>query len=177
MLNKLKQIIKYVLYILFGSVIYGIILFLVYTWLAGYSLVLAYLGNLALIIIAIVSDNLAFKVYDSAMQTDKHVEEFKKSRFLRFQLDSYISFKTTLYMFYIFILFFSQIINANPILLNQDLLNFISANEYGILLLIAVDLLIGQFKKDREKSTEYQKKIEKYLADNQDAKQADSQDK
>jgi len=166
--NKLIKIIKYALYILFGSVIYGLILFFVYTQLAGYSLILAYLGNLVLIIIALVSDSLAFKVYDTAMQSKKHVEEFRKSRFLRFQLDSYISFKTTLYMFYIFILFFSQLVNSNQVSINEDVMSFISANEYGILLLIAVDLLTGQFKKDREKSKIYKEKIEKYLADNSD---------
>ena len=159
---------KYVLYILYGSVIYGLVLFFVYKWLAGYSLVFAYLGNLALIIFALVTDNYMFKIYDTAMQSKKYVEEFRKSRFLRFQLDSYVSFKTTLYLFYIFILFFSQIINSSPALLNQDFLNFVSANEYGILLLIAVDLLTGQFKKDREKSMIYKKKIDKYLADDQE---------
>ena len=168
MLSKFKKIIKYVLYFIYGSVIYGVILFLVYTWLAGYSHVFAYLGNLALIIFALATDDYMFKIYDTAMQTKKYVEEFRKSRFLRFQLDSYISFKTTLYLFYIFILFFSQIINSSPALLNQDFLNFVSANEYGILLLIAVDLLTGQFKKDREKSRIYMEKVEKYLTDDQE---------
>ena len=167
----IKAIFKYILYFLFGSLIYGVVLFLVYTQLAGYSLLLAYFGNLALIIIALAADNYTFKIYDTAMQTRKHVEEFRKSRFLRFQLDSYISYKTTLYIFYIFILFFSQIISTNTVLLNEYLMNFISANEYSILLLIAVDLLIRQFSRDREKSNEYREKIEKYLAENQDGRE------
>ena len=174
MAKGITRIIKYVLYFLFGSIIYGFVLFIVYTQLAGYSLLLAYLGNLALIIIALVADNYTFKIYDAAMQSRKHVEEFRKSRFLRFQLDSYISYKTTLYLFYIFILFFSQIVNSGSVLLNEDLMSFISANEYSILLLIAVDLLIRQFAKDREKSNMYREKIEKYLTENADV--ADDQD-
>jgi len=165
MLKKLKQFVMYVLYILFSSAAYGVILYLVYTWLAGFSLLYAYLGNLALIIFALVSDNITFNVYDSAMQSKKNTEVFKNSRFIRFHLDSFISYKTTLYMFYIFILLFSQVINSEIMIINESLRNFITANEYSILLLIAVDLLIRQFSEDREKSRYYKKRVENYLAD------------
>jgi len=137
-------------------------------WLAGYSLLFAYLGNLVLIIFALLSDHITFSVYDSAMQKKENIDVFRKSRFIRFHLDSFISYKTTLYMFYILILLLSQIINAHPTLIDEGIRNFISANEYGILLLIAVDLLIGQFSKDRIKAKEFKKKVEKYLADNQE---------
>jgi len=168
MQDKFKRAVKYVLYVVFSSGLYGVILYFVSTWLAGYSLLYAYLGNLVLIIIALASDNATFKVYESVMQSKKHVEELRKSRFLRFQLDAFVSYKTVLYMFYIVILLFSQIINSGLLLINENLMNYISINEYGILLLIAVDLLIGQFTKDREKSKYFKEKIEKYLADNQD---------
>jgi len=168
MLNKLKQLIKYVAYFLFSSATYALVLYFVYSQLAEYSLLYAYLGNLALIIFALASDSITFKTYEIAMQSKKYVEKFKKSSFVRFHLDAFVSYKTTLYIFYIVILLLSQIVNSNPTLISDDLMNFISANEYGILLLIAVDLLIGQFSKDREKSKRYQKTVEEYLSDNQD---------
>ena len=54
MSEKIKKIVKYVLYALTSNVIYGLLLFFVFTRLAGYSLLYAYLGNLALIIIGLI---------------------------------------------------------------------------------------------------------------------------
>jgi len=66
------------------------------------------------------------------------------------------------------ILLISQIINADLISIHNDFKNFISANEYSILLLIAVDMLISQFSKDRQRVKLLSEKIEKYLAENRE---------
>jgi hypothetical protein len=152
---------KYASFIVISTSIYGLAMYFVYTWLAGYSLFLAYLGNLALIIIALVWDELNFKSYDSIMQSQEALKELKGSRFLRYLLDSFISFKAVLYLLYVFIMLFSQVIDAYPTLIHEGFGNFITANEYSILLLIAVDLFSGQFSKDRKRAGAVLEKFEK----------------
>ena len=60
MLTKFKKIRNFLVYVFDGAV-YGLIVYGVYTWLAGYSLLYAYLGNFVLIILALGIDALTFK--------------------------------------------------------------------------------------------------------------------
>jgi len=138
------------------------------TWLAGYSLLYAYFGNLALIIVAIASDEFAFKIYESAMQSKKYLAQLEKDWFFNFFLDSFISFKAILYLFYIFVLVTSQVVGFTSTSLNSNLENFIIANRYSILLLIAADQLFGQFSKDKKRIRKLSVKFRKHLAENQD---------
>ncbi|MCL2757633.1 MAG: hypothetical protein FWD43_06110 [Coriobacteriia bacterium] len=161
MLKKLIKIIKYVLFLLLSTTLYGLAMYFVYTWLVGYSLLLAYLGNLILIIIALVWDESNFKLYDSLVKSKDALKELKNSRYFRWILDSFISFKAALYLFYVLIMVFSQIINAYPTLAYESLASFIAANEYSILLLIAVDLFSGQFVKDRKRMSSVLERFEK----------------
>ena len=170
MSKKIKKIIKNVLYALFSNVIYSFILYYTYTWLAGYSLIYAYLGNLALIIIALVIDELILKSIQSEIQSKKIVTQIDKDVSLLF-MDVFISFKTVLYMVYIFILILSPIIVFNPTLLNEGLRNFIAANEYSILILIAVDMLIQTFSKDSKRIKKISTELKKYLNENQNKEQ------
>ena len=111
----------------------------------------AYFGNLTLIVLALVVDEIILKSYHSMIRSEKYAEQLVKDPFFRFSLDAFVSFKTILYLFYILILIVSQMAEFNPTMLSGDLESFISANKYSILLLIAVDRLISQFPKDREK--------------------------
>lgn len=126
------------------------------------------MANLGLIILALVADEYAFKIYDAAMQSKKAINELKKSRLFRFHLDAHISFKAILYLFYISIMIFSQIVDAYPTLVSENLRNFIVANEYSILLLIALDLFSGQFVKDRERVKRLSEEFEDIFAKTQD---------
>ena len=172
MSNKIKRIIKYLLYALMTNVIYGLILYFVFTWLAGYSLLYAYFWNLAFIIIGLVLDEVNHGLY----QSDKFLSEIQSNTleaklgkdFLGFYLDAFISFKTILYLFYTVILIFSHINKFYQIFVNEDLVNFIAANEYSILFLIAVDMFIQQFSKDRVRMKKISSKFKKYLTENQD---------
>jgi len=160
MSRKIIQLLKYASFIILSTSVYGLAMYFVYTWLAGYSLLLAYLGNLVLIIIALVWDEANFKMYDSIIESKKALEEVKGSRFFRYVLDSFISFKAALYLYYVLIMIFSQIVNAYPALVHENIGSFVSANEYSILLLIAVDLFSGQFSKDRKRAGEVLKRFE-----------------
>ena len=170
--NKIKKIIRYVIFALISNVLYGLLLYFVFTWLAGYSILYGYFGNLMLIIIGLVWDEQNHKLW----QSEKLLTEIQANtldatlgkQMLRLYLDAFTSFKTILYLFYIFILVFSQIIDFIPTLVNENIANFISANTYSILLLIAVDQLIGQFSKDRERMKRISAKLEKYLTENKE---------
>lgn len=142
-------------------------MYFAYTWVADYSFLYAYLVNLALIILALASDEYAFKIYYSALQSKKNIKELKFSSFVRFHLDAYISFKAILYLFYISIMVLSQVVTAYPALVNENLGNFIAANEYSILLLIALDLFNGQFTRDKERTKKLSEEIEKAFTEAQ----------
>ena len=162
MLNKFKKITGFLLYILFTNTIFGFILYYTFTWLVGYSPLYAYLGNLAFIILGLLMDDYVIKVLVRDLQLKKRAKKSEKALIISL-LSSYISFKTVLYLFYIFILIISQIIKFYPDLLNEALGNFISANTYSILLLMSIDKIILQFIKDRSKMNEILEKFKDYL--------------
>jgi len=166
----LKKIGKYSLYALFTNAIFGAIVYFTHTWLSRHSLLPAYLGNLVLIVLGLVIDEYALKV----IQSEKFVDQIKESgdieknyRMIRLYFDGFISFKTLLYLFYVVIMILSQIIVFYPALLNEGLMSFINANQYSILLLIAIDQIIGQFAKDRERIRIISEKMKEDLSENQ----------
>ena len=169
--NKARQISKHLLYIIGSNVIYGLVVYYAFTWLSGYSLLYAYLGNLTLIAFGLAIDEYTQKMLQSKklvmqLKEDKHRE--KNYRLVQWITDSFISFKTILYLFYVIILITSQIISFNPTLLSENVRNFISANSYSILFLIALDRLIVQFFDDKKKMKKVAENLKKSLAENQD---------
>ncbi len=171
MLNKIIQISKFILYDLIFLVLYGIILYFVFTWLAGYSLLYAYLGNIALILLVLVVDEYMIKLFQSkdiAIRLMKEENKEKTYNSIQGLLDSLISFKTELYLFYVFILIFSQIIDFSPTLVNENISSFILANSYSILLLIAFDRIIQNFSNDRKRMKKISENLKKSLDESKD---------
>ena len=175
MKDRLKRIGRFVLFFIYSNVIYGLIVYFVFTWLAGYSLLAGYFGNLALIILGLVLDAYIRKILQSKdlakqLKTEKNPEQ--GYRFFKLINENYVSFKTTLYLFYVIILIFSQIIVFYPTLLSENITNFITANNYSILLLIAFDMLSSQFSKDKERklviSKQLKNSFEEYNQENMD---------
>ena len=166
MSKKFIKITRYVLYALISNVIYGLIMYYVYKWLVVYSLLYAYLGTLALIIIGLVWDELNHKLFLKTMQKKEYAVQLEKDFIFRLYLDSFISFKTIIYLFYLFVLIVSQIIKFNPELVNENFANYVLSFEYGILFIIAFDMVVGQFLKDRERMKEISAKFKEFLAEN-----------
>jgi hypothetical protein len=168
MKNKIRQINKYLIYDILGMAAYGLILYFGFTWLAGFSLLYAYLWNFALIIFAVALD----KYFDKLMKSDKMLmlmkEKYGTEKAVLMLTGGVISFKTLIYLFYIFILIASQIIDFNPALIDGNLVDFIHANNYSILFLLAFDTLVRQFSKDRERMRKVAEKIKDSLSENQD---------
>lgn len=138
-------------------------------WLAGYSLLYAYLANLALLILGLVLDEFTMKTFLS-QKTISEIRRFEtreKERnrtLIKSLMSSYVSFKATLYLFYMVILVLSQIIRFIPDLAGLDLKNFLEATQYSILILVAYDMFSSQFFRDRRKmrkmSKEFVRKID-----------------
>jgi len=164
----MKKAVKYVWYILWSNVIFGLTVYLIFTWLAEYSLLCAYLVNLALIAVGLVIDACMQRMLQSKkliaqMRAERGKE--RNYRTVRWITDSFVSFKTALYLFYVFILVFSQVIKYDAMLVGANLQAFVGANDYSILFLMALDAVIVQFKKDRKKMKEIAEKLQEELGD------------
>ena len=165
----MKKKIKYFILEVLGNIIYGLILYFGFIFLSKYSLVYAYLWNIALIISGLILDNYVQKTF----QPDKLVIQLKKSkniekdyRLIQQAIESTVSFKTIFYMFYIIVLIFSKIIEFYPTLFDENIREFIFANSYSLLLLIAFDTLIGLYSKDRKRMKEISNELKRLLDEN-----------
>ncbi|AMP20464.1 hypothetical protein AZF37_04120 [endosymbiont 'TC1' of Trimyema compressum] len=94
-------------------------------------------------------------------KTQKH-----NHRVILWIMDSYVSFKTVLFIFYFLILIISQVINIFPSIAGETLTNFILANNSGLVLVVVYDRILNQFSKDRQAMKERSEKTKNYLQDN-----------
>jgi hypothetical protein len=180
MQNNTKKIGNHLLYALVDGGTYGLFVYFVSIWLTRYSLLAAYLGNLLLIIIALVLDEFTFKQLSSkglAQGIKAAKDEEGSSRTIQWIIDSFVSFKTVLYLFYIIILILSQVIEIYPSLIpiGENLESFIYMNRYNILLLVAFDTLIGQFIKDRTRMENVSEQFKCNLAEEQEKQDENQQ--
>ena len=148
-------------------VVYGIIVYFVFVWLAKYSMLYAYFGNLVLILLLLAIDEYMLKLLQSKDYFERLLKE-KKWEEIYGYIQKSISFKTELYFFYVLILIFSQILEFYPTLVGENLGSFILANNYSILLLVALDMLIQQYSKDRKRMKKITDELKKSLTENQD---------
>jgi len=159
MLRKIKHAKNYLLYAVFSNIIFGFIYYLVFSQLVKHSLLAAYLGCLALIFIGLYLDKFLLRDILSAktIAQIKHLtvtDQKKNYHLIQTILNSFVSFKTILFVFYFLILVASQVLNIAPSLANETISNFITANSYGMVLLLAFDRIVGQFSKDRKMTKE-----------------------
>ena len=122
---------------------------LVFNNVAARSMIAATVFNSALIIVFLIEDRIG----DYFMDRQKVKAPNEKQNIFMRGLKSYfnsVSFKTALYLFYIFILICSAIDNVDPDFFNHYFSLYLLTVEYGILVLVAVDTFLGQFFKDVE---------------------------
>lgn len=79
-------------------------------------------------------------------------------------IDSFVSFKTILFIFYFIILIASQIINLVPNVVNEEMKSFVFANTYGIVLLISFERIFTQFSKDKKEMEKISKEFSRRLS-------------
>ena len=155
MVHKLKQARKHILYAITSNVIFGSIYYFTFSWLAGYSLLYAYFGSLALIFLGLELDKYLKRTLVSSktileIKSLPKEDQEKNYRLLEWMIESFVSFKTILFVFYFFVVVVSQIVMIAPTLVSESLNNFLTANSYGIVLLMAIDIIRAQFSQDRE---------------------------
>jgi hypothetical protein len=159
--KKSTSIIVYILFALFSAVIYGLFaFFVIYRGLAGEEILSAYLWNIAFIIIFLIFDKIANDVL--------HSEEFviTKRNFPIAMLThtiSFISFKTTLYLFYTFILIVSRVSLLAPETFNNTFQSFVLSIEYCLILLVAFDKFIEHLMKDDRRIKRITAKFTKFV--------------
>jgi len=171
MSDKVKKVFKHAIYILLTNTIYWFAVYFTYLWLSGFSTMLAFLGNLAFILFGLSLDWMMYRFYESKKCIDllkKEKDLDKPYRVMQLQLESFVSFRTVLYIFYGIIAIFSQIMVFYPELIGGNIGSFIKANSYSILLLVAFERIGEQFSKDREKAGEILENLKTELSEKQE---------
>jgi len=165
MSSRFAQSLKYFIYALFSALVYGLLLyygiFALFKDIAGDSLMTVYIGNAIVIFFSLAVD----KIIHGILESEKFVITKKNYRIARlFFLDTSVSFKAALYLFYIFALILSHVIELYPALVSDDIGVFFITIEYGILLVIALDALMGQVSIDLDRMNRLNEKFDAYLS-------------
>jgi len=136
------------------ALLYGVFsYYIIYRLLAGKVMLTAYLLNIVFIFVILIVDKVL-------------VDRFIKSNHLRYFQESYskkgkfakilytvdmITFKSSLYLFYIICLFIARIsyfgVETN---ISSETLYFLASIEYCVYLLIAIDKFAIQIQKDKK---------------------------
>ena len=156
MSGRMRQLGRRVAYAVFSNILYGFIVYFTFMWLVGYSLLAAYLGILVLIVAALAIDEFTLRMYQStkliaSIKKDKNpAQAYRQALGL---LESFVSFRVVLYLFYALVLVFSQIVefSSGSITVGGRLGDFLLITRYNILLIIAFDMLTGQFAADKRR--------------------------
>jgi len=160
MRHRKKPINRYFLYDILGITAYGSMLYFGFIWLAGLSVLYAYLWNFALIILAVASESWAEKFWQSDNAITMYKKKYGTEKAHLMIAGGWISFKTLIYSFYLIVLIASRIIDFNPALVSENIADFVLSNNHSILFLLAFDTLIGQFSKDRERTKRILSKLD-----------------
>jgi len=153
-----KLVVSYLLYALYAvtmATLYGLVTYygIFSRGAEGFAL-RTYIWNLVLITLVLLIDRLYLS------QLKKNAEKRKaanrKSKVLHF-----VSFKASLYLFYMFALAASRLmllVDAGEIEAAYSFRNYLLSIEYGLILLVAADKFIDQFIKDKKQMRELAEK-------------------
>lgn len=119
----------------------------VFNNVAARSMIAVTVINFGLIIAFLIEDKVSdyYLTKQNTKEQDETQSTFK--RMVKAYLNS-VSFKTALYLFYIFVLVCSAIEKVEPGFFNEDFSLYLLTVEYGILVLVASDTFLSQFFKD-----------------------------
>jgi len=159
--NKAVTYTIYLITSLIWALIYGVIAyFVIYRWIANGNMLVTYLGNIVFIVAILMLDEVGVR-FSQTKNPTLTVEVFHKMGRLDkgFYLASLISFKSALYMFYIVALVLSRLTLLEPDSIPFPVNNFLLSIEYGLVLLIASDKLIGQLRKDERRMMKISMKV------------------
>jgi len=147
--SKTTKFILYALYSVFTAIAYGYVMFAIFVRLTqrldNFSMLHAYIVNLFVILVMLIAD----KLINDYLLT-KYEPRRRNGFFTRFLYwESLVSFKTTLYLFYIFILIISRVLTLEPrLMFNETFYGFVLSIEYGLILVVVFDKFIDHLMKD-----------------------------
>ena len=158
--GKLIQMALYILHSMVFAAVYGIVsYFVVYRGLAGSDVLFAYLWHIVLIFVFLILDKIANAVLlSSELVINK--ENYVLAAFV-FTLNS-ISFKTTLYLFYTFILIVSRVTLLYPNPITYPFRGFVLSIEYCLILVVTLDKFIEHLTKDEQRIKRISLKFTKF---------------
>jgi|GEM_PF-542994 len=153
MLNKKLTLTIYFLSSCLFAVIYGLISYFgIYRGFAQENALLTYFLNLVFIVIGLILDHISMKYAYSKNPylTEDSIKQMSALTKILYQ-SALISFRTSLYAFYMIALILSRVTILEPNLIPFQLGNFLTSVEYGLILLIAADKLQEQLIKDEKR--------------------------
>ena len=147
--RKATKLTMYGIYAVVSAVVYGFVMFNLYITLSnafdGFTMLHAYLANIVAIIAALIVD----KIVSNYLAEKYFVPNKKRGLLGRFLFyDNMISVKTTLYLFYTFILIASRVSIMQPELISETFRGFVLSIEYCLILVVAFDKFIEHLAKD-----------------------------
>ena len=160
MKSKAIQIFTYIACSMFSAAVYGVFAyFVLYKTLAGGIMLNMYLWNIGFIILILVLDKL---INDVLLSNDFVINKNNYFTVILVHTVSFISYKTTLYLFYTFILIVSSISALKPDIISAYLRSFALSIEYCLVLVVAFDNFIGNLTKDNRRIIKIAEKLEKF---------------
>jgi hypothetical protein len=159
--SKIKILLLYGLEAIIATIIYGLFsYFVVFRILANEVMLYAYIWNIIFMLLFLGLERAPdLIVLSKGFSESKISRKLTKLLWLKLYLIDYISFKTTLYLFYLFILIMARISILDPSLFSDNIRDFLFSIEYCLILLIVFDKLIDQVFKDEKRAKKITLKI------------------
>ena len=145
------------------TVSFGFVTYRLTTVIAGNSVALSYLFNIGYIVILLIIDTILYRKMESK-ELAITKENYKRYRYA--YIDSYVSSKTTVYLFYIFVLIAGQLHYFNPVLLSGEFGDYLESIKYCLVIVMALDKLIDHIFKDVKRISKLSVKFNK-IKDNE----------
>jgi len=158
--GKTLAILTYIIYSVVSATVYGLFaFFVIYRGLAGEVMLYAYLWNIAFIIMVLVLDGFVNDILLS-----KEFVITSKNYFVAMLVHSFsfVSFKTTLYLFYSFVLIVSRVSLLEPNLVSENFRNFVLSIEYCLILVVVVDKFLEHLMEDDQRVRRISAKFERF---------------
>ncbi|MCL2387792.1 MAG: hypothetical protein FWC89_09640 [Defluviitaleaceae bacterium] len=158
--TKGMNLFVYIAQAIIWAVAYGLVaFFVIYQWLADEVILTAYILHVVSIVAFLVVD-----IFSHNIVLSDAVDAKTRSKFVGVLvfLSHSVSFKTTLYLFYTFVLIVSRVSLISPELLDDSLRGFVSSIEYCLILLVAFDKFIEHLLKDDKRVQRINAKFTKF---------------
>jgi len=154
--SKTKTIKRHIIqgldYLLFAGVFAMITYF--YWFSSAGIMVIAYIQNVVGISSALIIDKIRLRRIYKKIESCKNDEERAK-----WKKKNVTSLKTSLYLFYIFALMFSQLLALGaPIYVSDNMRGYFQSVGYGVVLLFAIDNFFGYLISDNERVKKFKEK-------------------